>query len=168
MLATLLTSRLVRNSNFSYHVKTWVNFFCIFTCGWADIKKCDPIISLSQMFLCEKCKVSWNKQAGIVCFLLFFVLLLFFFSFCTGLQGDIYTNGTLGPMQLEVKNYWALQQGKNFLPISLKQSPLNVQVEISGAFTPQRKIGADPTKTGTVPIVFAKKKWTFICFVSDP
>ena len=29
---------------------------------------------------------------------------------------------------------------------------------ISGAFTRQRKNGTDPTKTGTVPIVFAKKQ----------
>ena len=36
------------------------------------------------------------------------------------------------------------------------------------AFTRQRKNGSDPTKTGTVPIVFLKKQWTFIRSVSGP
>ena len=40
--------------------------------------------------------------------------------------------------------------------------------DTKGAFTRQRKNGTDPTKTGTVPIVFLKKQWTFIRSVSGP
>ena len=34
----------------------------------------------------------------------------------------------------------------------------SVLIRIKGAFTRQSKNGTDPTKTGTVPIVFAKKQ----------
>ena len=39
---------------------------------------------------------------------------------------------------------------------------------IEGAFTRQSKNGTDPTKTGTVAIVFAKKQGSFIRSVSGP
>ena len=42
------------------------------------------------------------------------------------------------------------------------------QVGLKGAFTRQSKNGTDPTKTGTVQTVFAKKQWTFNRSATDP
>ena len=45
---------------------------------------------------------------------------------------------------------------------------IRLKTEAKGAFTRQSKNGTDPTKTGTVPIVFAKKQGSFIRCVSGP
>ena len=43
-----------------------------------------------------------------------------------------------------------------------------IQYILQGAFTRQRKNGTGPIKSGTVPIIFVKKQWTFIRSSTGP